>query len=103
MRTKRRDFAVLLVVLSCSMVLVSCDAITAQQITNTGSGSRMNGFPGMNGGTFKGGGRGNGGFPGVNGGTRRNGGTPRNGGQGMNGGSTDGSTGGTTDGSTGTQ
>lgn len=43
----------------CSMSLISCKAITAQNITNTGSGQGMNGGGGMNGG--KGG-------PGMNGG-----------------------------------
>ena len=42
-----------------SMLLVSCEAITAQNITNTGStpgmngGQKMNGGPGMNGGLGK--------------------------------------------------
>ena len=45
-----------LMMLVCSLALVSCDAITAQKITNTGSGS----FPGMNGG-------GRNGAPGMNG------------------------------------
>lgn len=39
----KRYFALLIAVLSCSMVLVSCDAITAQKITSTDSGSRANG------------------------------------------------------------
>ncbi|MEK4877288.1 MULTISPECIES: hypothetical protein [Paenibacillus] len=68
MRTKRY-FALLIAVLSCSMVLVSCDAITAQKITSTDSGSRANGGQGFTGGRGKDGG----GSPGMNGGTRRNG------------------------------
>lgn len=87
MRTRRTYLFLLFLVLSCSMVLVSCEAITTQQIPSKDSGSRMNGFPGMNGGkNFNGGGRGNGGFPGMNGRTQRNGG------QGTDGGSTGGST-----------
>lgn len=39
----KRYLALLIVVLSCSMVLVSCDAITAQKISSTDSGSRANG------------------------------------------------------------
>ncbi len=68
MRTKRY-FALLIAVLSCSMVLVSCDAITAQKISSTDSGSRGNGGQGFTGGR----GMDGGGFPGMNGGTRRNG------------------------------
>ncbi|MDF9845315.1 MULTISPECIES: hypothetical protein [unclassified Paenibacillus] len=80
MRT-RRSTTLIIAVLSCSMVLTSCDAITAQTISSdgSGSGSRMNGGPGF------GGGRGtDGGFPGMNGGMRRNGGqgSDRGGGQG---------------------
>lgn len=45
-----------LVILVCSLMLVSCDAITAQKITQTDSGA----FPGMNGG-------GRNGTPGMNG------------------------------------
>ncbi|MCL6601308.1 MAG: hypothetical protein K6T94_00390 [Paenibacillus sp.] len=45
-----------LVMLVCSLMLISCDAITAQKITQTDSGS----FPGMNGGVRNG-------APGMNG------------------------------------
>lgn len=67
MRKKRQVTLLGVVLLGGSLLLVSCDAITAQKITQTGTAS----FQGMNGG-----GRGNGGFPGMNGG---------NGGRGMNG------------------
>jgi hypothetical protein len=40
----------IMILLSCPMLLASCDAITAQNITNTGSFSGKNGGPGMNGG-----------------------------------------------------
>ncbi|WP_025705293.1 hypothetical protein [Paenibacillus graminis] len=79
MRTPKGYISLLAAVLSCSMLLASCDAITSQKITDTDSGSRMNGFPGRNGGmNFNGGGRGNGngGFPEMNDGTQRNGGLP---------------------------
>ncbi|WP_019913535.1 hypothetical protein [Paenibacillus sp. HW567] len=86
MRTKRGYISLLIVVLACSMVLASCEAITAQKITDSDSGSRMNGFPGRNGGmNFNGGGRGmDGGGPGMNGRTQRNGGQGQ--GQGTDGG-----------------
>lgn len=63
MRTKRkRSFITLMIaVLSCLLVLTSCDAITAQTITSTDFNSRSGGFPGMNGNggkSFNGGGRG---------------------------------------------
>jgi len=51
------------------MVLASCDAITAQKILSTDSGSRANGGQGFNGGRGKDGGS----SPAMNGGTRRNG------------------------------
>ncbi|MDQ0194943.1 hypothetical protein [Paenibacillus wynnii] len=55
---RKRVYVILtgLMMIVCSLVLISCDAITAQKITNTGSGS----FPGMNGG-------GRNGAPGMNG------------------------------------
>ncbi|AIQ15932.1 hypothetical protein H70357_03910 [Paenibacillus sp. FSL H7-0357] len=56
MRTKRYSIFLLAAVLGCSLVLTSCEAITAQKITKTDSGLRMNGFPGVNGGTDRGGG-----------------------------------------------
>ncbi|MNO37795.1 hypothetical protein D3C76_278850 [compost metagenome] len=90
MRTTRTYILLLTAVVGCSMLLASCDAITSQKITDTDSGSNVNGFPGMNGGTnFNGGGRGNGngGFPGMNGRTQRNGGQGIDGGQGTDGGS----------------
>ncbi|MNV37266.1 hypothetical protein D3C71_1287790 [compost metagenome] len=65
----KRYITLLIVVLSCSMVLISCDAITAQKISSTDSGSRVNGGQGFNGGRGKDGGS----SPGMNGGTRRNG------------------------------
>ncbi|UPK44777.1 hypothetical protein [Paenibacillus pabuli] len=55
----------MLLLLTCSVLLAACDAITAQNITNTGSAQGMNGGgimngggPGMNGGTQRGGGQG---------------------------------------------
>lgn len=49
----------MLMLLTCSVLLAACDAITAQNITNTGSAQGMNGGgPGMNGGTQRGGGQG---------------------------------------------
>lgn len=49
--------------LICSMLFVSCEAITAQNITNTGSVPVMNGNPGRNGGlSMNGSPRGNGNF-----------------------------------------
>ncbi|MGC5776422.1 hypothetical protein [Paenibacillus pabuli] len=50
----------MLMLLTCSVLLGACDAITAQNITNTGSAQGMNG-----------GGMMNGGGPGMNGGTQR--------------------------------
>jgi hypothetical protein len=54
----------IMILLSCPILLASCDAITAQNIPNTGSIPGINGGPGMKGG------------PGINGvpGTR---GAPR--------------------------
>lgn len=68
MRTKRY-LALIIAVLSCSLVLVSCDAITAQKISSTDSGSRVGGGQGFNGGRGKDGG----GSPRMNDGARRNG------------------------------
>ncbi|QOS76936.1 hypothetical protein JNUCC31_19115 [Paenibacillus sp. JNUCC31] len=50
----------MLLLLTCSVLLAACDAITAQNITNTASAQGMNG-----------GGMMNGGGPGMNGGTQR--------------------------------
>ncbi|MFE6078834.1 hypothetical protein ACFVQB_30750 [Paenibacillus sp. NPDC057886] len=58
----------MLLLLTCSVLLSACDAITAQSITNTGSAQGMNG-----------GGMMNGGGPGMNGGTQRGGGQEMNG------------------------
>jgi hypothetical protein len=59
MRTKRACTALIITVLSCSLLLTSCDAITAQNITSADFSSRSGRSPGMNGGTnFNGGGRG---------------------------------------------
>lgn len=69
MRKKGYLTSAMLLLLTCSVLLSACDAITAQNITNTGSAQGMNG-----------GGMMNGGGPGMNGGTQRGGG-----GQGMNG------------------
>ncbi|WP_054943829.1 hypothetical protein [Paenibacillus ihuae] len=80
MRTKRY-LALIIAVLSCSMVLVSCDAVTAQKISSTDSGSRGNGGQGFNGGR----GMDGGGFPGMNGGARGNGGQGTDGGGGPSG------------------
>jgi hypothetical protein len=69
MRTKKSFTLLTIAVLSCSLVLTSCDAITAQTITSSDFNSRTGGFPGMNGNggkSFNGGGRGMDG-----GGTRR--------------------------------
>lgn len=49
MRTKRTLIFLIAAVLGCSLILTSCEAITAQKITKTDSGSKMNGFPGGNG------------------------------------------------------
>ena len=46
MRKRVHVILTVLLLLVCSVTLISCDAITAQKITDTGSGS----FPGMNGG-----------------------------------------------------
>ncbi|MDN8591732.1 hypothetical protein B2I21_29750 [Chryseobacterium mucoviscidosis] len=74
MRKKGYLTSAMLLLFTCTVFLSACDAITAQNITNTGSAQGMNG-----------GGMMNGGGPGMNGGTQRGGG------QGMNGrtGSTD--------------
>ncbi|UQZ34866.1 hypothetical protein C2I18_15800 [Paenibacillus sp. PK3_47] len=68
MRIDRYSSALIAALLGCSLMLASCDAITAQKITHTDSGSsRGGGMPGM------GGGRGmDGSTPGMNGGMRRN-------------------------------
>lgn len=69
MRTKRYSMALMIALLGCSLVLSSCDAITAQKISTTDSGSfRGGGMPGMSGGRGT-----DGGTPGMNGGMRRNG------------------------------
>lgn len=76
MRTKKLYITLILAVLGCSLVLTSCEAITAQNITSADFNSRVGGFPGMNGNkNFNGGGRG------TDGGTMR-----RNGTQGTDGG-----------------
>ncbi|MEK3688880.1 hypothetical protein [Paenibacillus sp. FSL R10-2736] len=68
-QTKRIRITLLIAVLSCSLVLTSCEAITAQKISSDDFNSRSGGFPGMNSGTnFNGGGRGM-----DRGGTRRGG------------------------------
>lgn len=69
MRIKRYSIALIIALLGCSLVLASCDAITAQKINKTDSGSSgEGGMPGM------GGGRGmDGGTPGRNGSMRRSG------------------------------
>ncbi|KHL97308.1 hypothetical protein QW71_01850 [Paenibacillus sp. IHB B 3415] len=78
MQTKKFRITLLIAVLSCSLVLTSCDAITAQKISSDDFNSRSNGFPGMNGGTnFNGGGRG-----GDRGGMRRGGSQGTDGGAG---------------------
>ncbi|HBU80555.1 MAG TPA: hypothetical protein DEF35_02775 [Paenibacillus sp.] len=69
MRKKGYLTSAMLLLLTCTVLLSACDAITAQNITNTGTAQGMNG-----------GGMMNGGGPGMNGGTQRGGG-----GQGMNG------------------
>lgn len=63
MRNKRYYISLIIVVLSCSLMLISCDAITAQNITNTDSGSKVTGGPDMNGGTGRNGSRGMDGGP----------------------------------------
>lgn len=59
-RTKRYYITLIITVLSCLVVLTSCDAITAQRISSDDFNPRSGGgFPGMDGGTnFNGGGRG---------------------------------------------
>lgn len=69
MRKKGYLTSAMLLLFTSTVLLSACDAITAQNITNTGSAQGMNG-----------GGMMNGGGPGMNGGTQRGGG-----GQGMNG------------------
>jgi len=68
------------ILLVCSLALVSCDAIAAQKITNPGIGS----FPGGNGG-------GRNGSPGINGGRGTNGRPEMNGRSDVNGGQSSGS------------
>lgn len=63
MRNKRYYISLIIVVLSCSLMLISCDAITAQNIKNTDSGSKVTGGPDMNGGTGRNGSRGMDGGP----------------------------------------
>lgn len=60
MRTKRYYITLMISVISCSLLLTSCEAITAQNITSADFNSRPGGFPGMRGGTGSqdGGGRG---------------------------------------------
>jgi hypothetical protein len=74
MRKRVKSILTGALLLVCSLALVSCDAITAQKITNPGTGS----FNGMNGG-------GRNGLPGMNGdrGTKMRPGF--NGGQGVDG------------------
>jgi hypothetical protein len=60
---------IIMMLVICSMPLSSCTAITAQNITHTGSGQGMNGNPGMNGGGGMNGGPGG---PGMNGNVRGN-------------------------------
>ncbi|WP_408894072.1 hypothetical protein [Paenibacillus taichungensis] len=62
MRKNGYLISAMLLLLTCSVLLSACDAITAQNITNTGSAQGMNG-----------GGMMNGGGPGMNGGTQRGG------------------------------
>lgn len=77
-RTKKSCITLIITVLSCSLVLTSCEAITAQKISSDDFNSRSGGFPGMNGGTnFNGGGRGM-----DRGGTRRGGSQGTDGGAG---------------------
>ncbi|MBV7271499.1 hypothetical protein I6U48_01015 [Clostridium sp. PL3] len=61
---------IIMVLAICSMSLSSCTAITAQNITHTGSGQGMNGNRGMNGGGGMNGGPGG---LGMNGGPRMDG------------------------------
>jgi hypothetical protein len=68
MRKNGYLISAVLLLLTCSVLLSACDAITAQNITNTGSAQGMNG-----------GGMMNGGGPGMNGGTQRGGGQGVNG------------------------
>lgn len=60
MQTKKYYIPLIISMLSCSLLLTSCEAITAQNITSADFNSRPGGFPGMNGGgtNFKDGGRG---------------------------------------------
>lgn len=60
MRTKKYYITLIINMLSCSLLLTSCEAVTAQNITSADFNSRPGGFPGMNGGgtNFKDGSRG---------------------------------------------
>ncbi|ANY65601.1 hypothetical protein BBD42_03355 [Paenibacillus sp. BIHB 4019] len=76
MRSTRYGFALILVMLSCSLVLASCETITAQAITQSDTGSRGNGGAGMNVRPDTNG------MPGIDGGSMgRNGGQGRGGGR----------------------
>lgn len=48
MRSKRYGFILIIVMLSCSLVLASCEAITAQAITQSDASARGNGGLDMN-------------------------------------------------------
>ncbi|MEK3899150.1 MULTISPECIES: hypothetical protein [unclassified Paenibacillus] len=50
MRNKKYYITLIISVLICSLLLTSCEAITAQNITSADFNSRPGGFPGMNGG-----------------------------------------------------
>lgn len=50
MRTKKYYITLIISMLSCSLLLTSCEAVTAQNITSADFNSRPGGFPGMNGG-----------------------------------------------------
>ncbi|MEK3875295.1 hypothetical protein [Paenibacillus sp. FSL M7-0420] len=60
MRTKKYYITLIISMLSCSLLLTSCEAVTAQNITSADFNSRPGGFPGLNGGgtNFKDGSRG---------------------------------------------
>ncbi|MEK4853416.1 hypothetical protein NST04_26415 [Paenibacillus sp. FSL H7-0756] len=59
MRTKKYYITLIISMLSCSLLLTSCEAVTAQNITSADFNSRPGGFPGMNGGAgFRDGSRG---------------------------------------------
>ncbi|WNS41467.1 hypothetical protein [Paenibacillus sp. MMS20-IR301] len=59
LRSNLSFITLIVMLLSCSLLLTSCGAVTAQKISSSDFNSRSGGFPGMNGGNnFNGGGQG---------------------------------------------